>query len=230
MVSSRNQEPRGFSEGGEKLSRPNAARSTGIPKELSIRMKRSLALVLMLASGFALSAAAQTTPASAVEAPAGPAKIAVIAFQVAVAQTNEGQRNFADLQRKFEPKRQQLKTLSDQIDTLTKQLQAQGDTLSDTERANRARTIDDKKKELQRSAEDAQTDFQQQMQDMYNTLASKVYDVLASYAKQHGYAGAGRCPAAESGALCQRFEQYHQAGHRGIQPEVGCARPAGPAG
>jgi outer membrane protein len=150
-------------------------------------MKRSLALVLMLASGFALSAAAQTTPASAVEAPAGPAKIAVIAFQVAVAQTNEGQRNFADLQRKFEPKRQQLKTLSDQIDTLTKQLQAQGDTLSDTERANRARTIDDKKKELQRSAEDAQTDFQQQMQDMYNTLASKVYDVLASYAKQHGY-------------------------------------------
>ncbi len=150
-------------------------------------MKRSLALVLMLASGLALSAAAQTTPASAVAAPAGPAKIAVIAFQVAVAQTNEGQRNFADLQRKFEPKRQQLKTLSDQIDTLTKQLQAQGDTLSDAERANRARTIDDKKKELQRSAEDAQSDFQQQMQDMYNTLASKVYDVLASYAKQHGY-------------------------------------------
>jgi outer membrane protein len=150
-------------------------------------MKRSLALVLMMASGLALSAAAQTTPASAVAAPAGPAKIAVIAFQVAVAQTNEGQRNFADLQRKFEPKRQQLKTLSDQIDTLTKQLQAQGDTLSDAERASRARIIDDKKKELQRSAEDAQSDFQQQMQEMYNTLASKVYDVLASYAKQHGF-------------------------------------------
>ena len=32
-------------------------------------------------------------------------KIAVIAFQAAVTQTNEFQRNFADLQKKYEPKR-----------------------------------------------------------------------------------------------------------------------------
>ena len=51
-------------------------------------MKRSLVLAIMLASGIVLSAAAQTSPAPA--APAGPAKIAVIAFQVAVGQTNEG--------------------------------------------------------------------------------------------------------------------------------------------
>jgi len=81
-------------------------------------MKRSLALIATLASGFALSAAAQTLPApTAAAAPAGPAKIAVIAFQVAVAQTNEGQRNFADLQKKYDPKRQQLKGLSDDVDT-----------------------------------------------------------------------------------------------------------------
>ena len=88
-------------------------------------MKRSLALVFTLASGFVLSAAAQTTaaPGAAAAAP-GPAKIAVIAFQAAVAQTNEGQRNFADLQKKFDPRRQQLKALSDEIDNLTKQLQA----------------------------------------------------------------------------------------------------------
>ncbi|MGC9157517.1 MAG: OmpH family outer membrane protein [Terracidiphilus sp.] len=152
-------------------------------------MKRSLALILSLASGFALSAAAQTVtpPAAASAIPAAASKIAVIAFQVAVAQTNEGQRNFADLERKFEPKREQLKAMSGQIDTLTKQLQAQSDTLSEAERANRARTIEDKKKDLQRAAEDAQSDFQQQMQDMYNTLASKVYDVMVSYAKQNGY-------------------------------------------
>jgi outer membrane protein len=148
-------------------------------------MKRSLALILTLASGFALSAAAQTTPAAA--APAGPTKIGVIAFQVAVAQTNEGQRNFADLQKKYDPKRQQLKTLSDEVDGLTKQLQAQGDKLSDQERASRAKTIDDKKKQLQRDAEDAQNDFQGEMQELYNGLASKVYDVLANYAQQQGY-------------------------------------------
>jgi outer membrane protein len=153
-------------------------------------MKRTLALTLTLASGFALNAVAQVpaapTPAAAA-APAGPAKIAVIAFQVAVAQTNEGQRNFADLQKKYDPKRQQLKTLSDEIDTLTKQLQTQGTTLSEAERANRAKTIDDKKKQLQRDAEDAQNDMQQEMQELYNALASKVYDVLASYSQQHGY-------------------------------------------
>ena len=146
----------------------------------------------MLASGLALSAAAQISPAptpgtAAAAAPAGPAKIAVIAFQVAVAQTNEGQRSFADLQRKYQPKQSQLKALNDEIETLTKQLQTQGDKLSDDERAARAKTIDDKKKQLQRNAEDDQNDMQNEMQELYTSLASKVYDVLNDYATKHGY-------------------------------------------
>jgi outer membrane protein len=154
-------------------------------------MKRSLIWVVTLASGLVLSAAAQTLPVpaapSAPAAPAGPAKIAVISFQVALAQTNEGQRSFADLQKKYEPKRVQFKNLNDEIDNLTKQLQAQGDTLSDAERASRARTIDEKKKQAQRYGEDAQNDYQQEMKELYSGLASKVYDVLSSYARQQGY-------------------------------------------
>jgi outer membrane protein len=151
-------------------------------------MKRSLVLTTSLALGLALSAAAQTIPApAAAAAPAGPAKIAVIAFQVAVAQTNEGQRNIADLQKKYAPKEAQLKGMSDEIDTLTKQLQAQGDKLSDAERANRTKLIDDKKKIAQRTLEDAQTDMNSEMSEMYNSLASKVYDVLAAYAQQQGF-------------------------------------------
>ena len=148
-------------------------------------MKRSLVLAIMLASGIVLSAAAQTSPAPA--APAGPAKIAVIAFQVAVGQTNEGQRNFADLQKKYAPREEQLKSLNDEVETLTKQLQAQGDKLSDAERASRAKAIDDKKKKLDRDAEDARNDFQQEMGEIYNSLASKVYDVMSTYAQQQGY-------------------------------------------
>ncbi len=148
-----------------------------------------------MASGIALGAAAQTPAApapvdpaaSTPSTPAGPPKIAVIAFQVAVGQTNEFQRNFADLQKKYDPKRQQLKALSDEVDGLTKQLQAQGDKLSDAERANRAKVIDDKKKQLQRDGEDASNDFQNEMQEMYTGLASKVYDVLSTYAQQKGY-------------------------------------------
>jgi len=153
-------------------------------------MKHSVALVLTLASGFALQAAAQTSsaPAStAAAAPAGPAKIAIIAFQPAVAQTNVGQRAFADLQKKYQPKQTELKALNDEVDKLTKDLQAQGDKLSDAERAARAKTIDDKKKQLERSAEDAQNDFQNEMNELYGSLAQKVYDVLNDYSKQHGY-------------------------------------------
>jgi outer membrane protein len=152
-------------------------------------MKRSLALVLTLASSFALSAVAQT-PAASAATPAsasGPAKIAVIAFQVAVAQTNEGQRNFADLQKKFDPRREQLKKMSDDVDAMTKQLQADQAKLTPAEQQSRATALDNKKKQLDRDAQDASTDFQQEMQDVYNGLASKVYDVLQSYAELHGY-------------------------------------------
>ncbi len=151
-------------------------------------MKRSLAIIITLASGLVLSAAAQTLPAPAAPAaPAGPAKVAVIAFQAAVGQTNEFQRNFADLQTKYEPKRAQLKTMADEVDALTKQLEAQGDKLSDLERANRSKAIEDKKKQAQRFQEDAQNDLQGEMQETYNGVATKVFDVLASYAQQQGY-------------------------------------------
>jgi outer membrane protein len=152
-------------------------------------MKRSLVLATLLASSFALGAAAQTLPApaapAATAAPVGPAKIAVIAFQVAVAKTNEGQRNFADLQKKYLPRENELKTRNDEIESLTKQLQ--GASLSEAARATQARTIDERKKKLDRDAEDLRNEGGQEAQQMYNTLASKVYDVLSSYAQQQGY-------------------------------------------
>jgi outer membrane protein len=150
-----------------------------------MHMKSSLALIVTLASGLALNAAAQTAPAPAAEA--GPAKIAVIAFQAAVGQTNEGQRNFADLQKKFEPKQQQLRALNDEVVTLTKELQTQGDKLSDEARASKTKTLEEKKKRLQRDAEDAENDFKSESQEVLNSLASKVYEVLSSYAQQQGY-------------------------------------------
>lgn len=147
-------------------------------------MKRVSVLAAILASGFALSAAAQTPAASAT---ATSAKVAVIAFQAAVTATNEFQRDYGDLQKKFEPQRSQLKSLSDEVENLTKQLQTQSATLSDADRAAKAKTIDDKKKQAQRIAEDAQNDYQQAMQETFGKVAQKVDEVLNSYAKEQGY-------------------------------------------
>ncbi|MGA2906933.1 MAG: OmpH family outer membrane protein [Terracidiphilus sp.] len=155
-------------------------------------MKRQLAFVLLLASGLVLSAGAQTPAAPAATAapaaaPAGPARIAVIAFQLAVAQTNEGQRDFADLQKKYAPKEASLKSLSDEIDALNKSLQDPAANLSDVERANRSKAAEEKKKQLDRETEDLRNDGQQDMQDLYTSLASKVYDVMQNYAEGQGF-------------------------------------------
>jgi outer membrane protein len=167
-------------------------------------MKRSFTLVCLLASATGVgitistsSALAQTpsapTPANSTAglaaAPAVPtnAKIAIIAFQQAVAATNEGQRNFAQLRVKFEPKQTQLKSQSDEIDSLKKQLQDAGTTLSEPERDSRLRTIDEKTKSLQRSAEDAQNEASSAMNDMYQQLAQKVYAVLEVYSEQNKF-------------------------------------------
>jgi outer membrane protein len=150
-------------------------------------MKQNLVIALMLASGVALTASAQTPAAAPAAAPAAPAKIAVIAYQAAVAQTNEGRRDFADLQKKFEPRTTALKALNDEIEKLQKDLQAQSATLSDADRASRAKVIEEKKKKLQRSAEDLRTEGNQELGQVLGELGKKFYDVMIDYAKQQGY-------------------------------------------
>ncbi len=159
-------------------------------------MNRSLTVVAALAASFAASAMAQSTqppaapaPASATSsaAPSGARKVAVIAFQQAVASTNEGRQALAQVQQKFAPKSAELKAESDQVDTLKKQLQAAGSTLSPDERATRLRTIDDKEKSLQRQGQDAQSDFQQAMSEAFQGIAQKFYTVLQDYAQSNGY-------------------------------------------
>jgi len=157
---------------------------------------RSLSVASVLVSGLGLSAMAQAaaTPRAAAPAdttstaaPTGTTKVAVINFQAAVFQTNEGRRNIAEIQKKFDPKRAQLKAESDEIDTLKKQLQAAGDKLSDAERESRTQAIDEKEKNLQRDGEDASSDYQQEMGQAYQQLAEKVYGVLQAYAAKNGF-------------------------------------------
>jgi outer membrane protein len=108
-------------------------------------------------------------------------------FQPAVVRTNEGQRDMAEVQKKFEPKQEQLKQQNDEVESLQKRLQASGDKLSETERASLLKSIDEKQKALQRQAEDARNDYQSAMNDTYGQLAQKVYAVLQDYAKQNGF-------------------------------------------
>ena len=173
------------------------ASASGNSKESLIQMKRLSLFALFLVLASAITVSGQTsaaprpaTPAAQKPAAAAPvpmAKVAVITFQAAVMQTNEFQRDVTDLQKKYDPRRVQIKTLSDEIDTLTKQLQAQDAQLSDAERNSRTRAIEEKKKQLDRETQDAQSDFQADMQQIIGDVAQKVGALMSDYAEKHGY-------------------------------------------
>ncbi|MGB6609389.1 MAG: OmpH family outer membrane protein, partial [Acidobacteriaceae bacterium] len=136
---------------------------------------------------------AQAAPAKADPTPAAPVaitgatKIAVINFQGLVQDTNEFQRDVADLRKKYEPQESKLQTQNQEIETLKKQLQDAGPNVSDLDRQNRMRVIDDKTKSLQRQAQDLQASEQQDGQETFQQVGQKVFDVMVSYAQSQGF-------------------------------------------
>jgi outer membrane protein len=146
------------------------------------------ALAVALSSFFSSAALAQAAAAPA-DAPSAtpPTKIGIVSIQDAILATNEGKKETDALNQRFSPKQAELKTLNDEVENLKKQLQAQGDKLSDEEKNTRVRTLETKQKSLQRSFEDAQNEYQQASQEMVNRIGSKMLTVLEKYAKANGY-------------------------------------------
>jgi Skp family chaperone for outer membrane proteins len=160
-------------------------------------MNRTLILATALAAGLATSTLVAQAPAAPAAAPvtapvavppqAIPAKIAIIAFEQVVVATNEGQRAFADVQKKYEPKKKQIDDLANEVDSLQKQLQALPATTSDEERTNRIKAIDTKQKQLQRDGEDAQNAYQGDLQEAYGKVAQKVGNTMVKYVQDNGF-------------------------------------------
>jgi outer membrane protein len=151
-----------------------------------------LALMAVL---FAAVAFAQTTPASAAtNATTAPAatgaasgtRVGVIDIQSAILATNEGQRDFGQLETKFTPKREEITKANKEIEELKKQLSTQGDKLNEEARAKLVKDIDSRQKNLQRSVEDAQADFQAQQNEIFNRIGQKLMDSAVKYANGNG--------------------------------------------
>jgi len=161
-------------------------------------MNRKFVLLTALAAGLFPLADAQVSPAPpqpaapAPQAPpqvipqAIPAKIAIISFDAAALNTNEGQQTVLEVQKKYEPQKTKLDTLGAEIESLKKQLQA-GTTLTDQERASRENTINTKEKQYQRDVDDAQTSYNADLQEAMGKVMQKVDIVMQTYAKVNGY-------------------------------------------
>jgi len=68
-------------------------------------------------------------PAVPASSPSG-AKVGIIDVQQVIVATNEGQRDFEALAKKFEPRRVELQKQNTEIEDLKKQLTNQGDKMS----------------------------------------------------------------------------------------------------
>jgi len=145
---------------------------------------RVLTLATCLALGMSAIARAQAPAAAS----SGGTKVGIVSIQDAIANTNEGKKELEALQQKFAPRQAALQTQGEEVENLKKQLQAQGDKLSEDERNNRVRAVTEKQKTLQRNGEDFQNEVQAAEQEILNRLGKKMLDVLEKYAKDNGYA------------------------------------------
>lgn len=127
-------------------------------------------------------------PSAAAAAPkATGTKPGTINIEQAIFASNEGQRDFQELSKKFEPKQTELKSKADEIDSLKKQLSAQQDKLNDESRDKLVKQIESKQKAFDRSTQDAQEDFQNQQGEIGNRILTKMAPLIVKYASENGY-------------------------------------------
>jgi Skp family chaperone for outer membrane proteins len=145
---------------------------------------RRLSLVIVI--GLLLPAAV-FAQAPAAGAP-GAGRVAVVDFQKAVTENSEGkkaqERFMAELNRRQKEFEDKQKTMTD---AQTK-LQTGDKALSDTAKADLAKTVDKLNTELQRMNDDAQKDLGDLQQQLFRPIAEKTQDVLKTYSNENGFA------------------------------------------
>jgi len=156
------------------------------------RMYARFALVLALA--LSLTALAQTSRAAAAPASAAspaPAvqtgKIGIINIKGAIVASNEGQRDFEALQKRFDPKNAELKARNDEIEGLKKQLQTQGEKMNEQARAALLAQVTQKQIALKRFVEDTQADLNGQQNQLAGSIGQKLMKTLDKYARDNGF-------------------------------------------
>ena len=160
--------------------------------------------ILVVFSGFAL---AQTTAAAGGSQAAAPpnapsatptappvttavalgTRVGTINIEQAIAACNEGRKEFDVLMKKFEPKQNELKTMNDEIESLQKQLNTQGDKMNQDAHDNLVKQIEAKRKSFDRAQQDAREEFQSQQNEIAQRILQKMVPVVQKYVIDNGY-------------------------------------------
>jgi outer membrane protein len=160
-----------------------------------------LRLSLAAAVLFAISALAQTSsaatpssPTAASAAPAMPAvatgggtRVGTINIEQAIFGSNEGRRDFETLSKKLEPKQNELKSKNDELESLQKQMQTQGEKLNPDAHETLLKQIETKKKAFDRDVQDAQEEAGNQQNEIAQRILQKMAPMIVKYAQDNGF-------------------------------------------
>jgi outer membrane protein len=139
---------------------------------------------LKFPSALLLAAFATISAAPAVAQQIGPAKVAIINAQKAVADTQDIKKAQAGLEAKYRPRQQAIQSLQTQLQTIQQQLAAPN-LAPDREAQLRADgTL--RQKELQRLGEDLQSDVNNERQDVLGRAGRQMTDIVKRIAEERG--------------------------------------------
>ena len=161
-------------------------------------MKRTYVSTVVLTLVLGTISMAQTAPAAGAAAtPASPTtaattpggvKVGIIDIQQAIIATNEGARDFEALQKKFEPKRNELNSLNAEVENLKKQLNTQGDKMNEEARATLVKSDREPSRRFcSAPAKTRKNDYEQQQNEIAQRILQKMAPVIDKYAKSNGY-------------------------------------------
>src|ERR1043166_6017650 len=111
-------------------------------------------------------------------------KVATINITGALAGCNEGQREFGALDKKFEPRQTELTTMSNELESLKKQVTP---SMADTARGTLMKQIEQKQKAFERTRQDAADDYQNQQNEVASRILAKMAPVMVKYAADNGF-------------------------------------------
>jgi len=158
-------------------------------------MNRRLALSLLFVFALPLIGMAQTPPQTTAPPPAVqtpppveivPAKIAFMDLNRAIAETDEGKRDFSVVQKYVEQKNQDLRALQQESQALQEQLQVQGDKLTNEARADLEFQVQTKATQLQRFQQDTQQDIDNRRVRVTNQIGSKMLPIIEQISRLKG--------------------------------------------
>ncbi len=164
-----------------------------------------LRVLLAIAVTFTFSALAQTgsaaTPSGSGAKPADPlpsapsattgpstgTKIGAINIQEAIFGSNEGRRDLEALQKKYEPKQNELKSQNDELDGLKKQMTTQEGKLNEEALATLKKQIETKQKIFDRAVQDFQEEGGNQQQEIAGRILQKMAPMIVKYSQENGF-------------------------------------------